>query len=406
LKEAKIKTALYATVIFFITCAIIFFPDASLEASKRGLHMWWNIVFPSLLPFFIVSEILISIGVVRFIGVFLEPLMRPVFKVPGAGGFVWAMGMASGFPAGAKLTARLRQENQISRHEAERLVSFSNSSNPLFIFGAVSIGFFQDKNLGLLLAVSHYLGNVFVGLTMRFWGKDEKKPQKETVHSKPSFKKAFQLMHEMRMQNEKPLGKMLGDAVLNSVQTLLVIGGFIILFSVLNQILSIVHVADIAATFISSLFILVHIPTELSVPFFSGLFEITLGSQLTSQAQAAMLDKVIITSFILAFSGFSVQAQVASILAETDIRFKPFFFARIMQGIFSSLSALILFKPLYIDLLSKNEGYAPAFIFEKTPSFLTEYWLLLSKVGPVITICTLIVYILIYYFRLRNKSGT
>lgn len=72
----------------------------------------------------------------------------------------------------------------------------------------------------------------------------------------------------MRMQNEKPLGKMLGDAVLNSVQTLLVIGGFIILFSVLNQILSIVHVADIAATFISSLFILVHIPTELSVPFF------------------------------------------------------------------------------------------------------------------------------------------
>lgn len=143
-------------------------------------------------------------------------------------------------------------------------------------------------------------------------------------------------MHEMRMQNEKPLGKMIGDAVLNSVQTLLVIGGFIILFSVLNQILSIVHVADIAATFISSLFILVHIPTELSVPFFSGLFEITLGSQLTSQAQAAMLDKVIITSFILAFSGFSVQAQVASILAETDIRFKPFSSPALCKGFFQA----------------------------------------------------------------------
>lgn len=155
--------------------------------------MWWNIVFPSLLPFFIVSEILISIGVVRFIGVFLEPLMRPVFKVPGAGGFVWAMGMASGFPAGAKLTARLRQENQISRHEAERLVSFSNSSNPLFIFGAVSIGFFQDKNLGLLLAVSHYLGNVFVGLTMRFWGKDEKSRKRKQYIRSHHLKKRFSL---------------------------------------------------------------------------------------------------------------------------------------------------------------------------------------------------------------------
>ena len=31
----------------------------------------------------------------------------------------------------------------------------------------------------------------------------------------------------------------------------------------------------------------------------------------------------------LGFSGFSVHAQVASILAQTDIRFQPFFFARI-----------------------------------------------------------------------------
>ena len=77
--------------------------------------MWWEIVFPSLLPFFIVSEMLIGFGVVRFIGVMLEPLMRPLFRVPGVGGFVWAMGMASGFPAGAKLTARLRQEEQISK---------------------------------------------------------------------------------------------------------------------------------------------------------------------------------------------------------------------------------------------------------------------------------------------------
>ena len=66
--------------------------------------MWWEIVFPSLLPFFIVSEMLIGFGVVKFIGVLLEPFMRPLFKVPGVGGFVWAMGMASGFPAGAKFT--------------------------------------------------------------------------------------------------------------------------------------------------------------------------------------------------------------------------------------------------------------------------------------------------------------
>ena len=86
--------------------------------------------------------------------------MRPLFSVPGVGGFAWAMGMASGYPAGAKITARLRQEGQITKIEAERLVSFTNSSNPLFIFGAVSVGFFDNAKLGIILAFAHYLGNI------------------------------------------------------------------------------------------------------------------------------------------------------------------------------------------------------------------------------------------------------
>ena len=134
--------------------SMILLPEESLEASIRGLNMWWGIVFPSLFPFFVISELLIGFGVVTFMGVILEPLMRPLFRVPGVGGFAWAMGMASGFPAGAKLTARLRQEGQLTRSEAERLVSFTNSSSPLFIFGAVSVGFFQNARLGIILAVS------------------------------------------------------------------------------------------------------------------------------------------------------------------------------------------------------------------------------------------------------------
>lgn len=93
--------------------------------------------------FFIVAELFIAFGVVHFIGVLCEPFMRPLFNVPGVGGFVWVMGMASGYPSGAKFTARLRQEGQLSQIEAERLVSFTNSSNPLFIIGAVAIGFFS-----------------------------------------------------------------------------------------------------------------------------------------------------------------------------------------------------------------------------------------------------------------------
>lgn len=93
--------------------------------------------------FFIVSELLIGFGVVAFLGVLLEPLMRPLFKVPGIGGFVWAMGLASGNPAGAKLAVQMRKLGKISQIEGERLAGFTNSSNPLFIFGAIAVGFFS-----------------------------------------------------------------------------------------------------------------------------------------------------------------------------------------------------------------------------------------------------------------------
>ncbi|OON61605.1 sporulation integral membrane protein YlbJ, partial [Klebsiella pneumoniae] len=238
----KWKTAFLTISTLFLTFSLVLHPQAALQASIRGLNIWWEVVFPSLLPFFIIAELLISIGVVKFIGVILEPLMRPLFRVPGIGGFVWAMGMASGFPAGAKLSARLRKSNQLTQIEAERLVSFTNSSNPLFIFGAVSIGFFNNPKLGIVLAAAHYVSNFAVGLLMRFYGNNNSSTHDKHATKKRPFQNPFSILHETRMQEKRPIGKLLGDAIVSSIQTLLMIGGFIILFSVLNKMITVFHI--------------------------------------------------------------------------------------------------------------------------------------------------------------------
>src|SRR5699024_120367 len=150
LKRMGITFLLSSGSIFLAFCMIIF-PKETFAASLRGLNMWWEVVFPSLLPFFIMAELLIGFGVVKFIGVLFEPIMRPLFNVPGVGSFALSMGMASGYPAGAKISARLREEKQITKIEAERLISFTNASSPLFIFAAISVGFFHDVKLGLIL---------------------------------------------------------------------------------------------------------------------------------------------------------------------------------------------------------------------------------------------------------------
>ena len=395
---SKIKTAVLAISVTIFTISLIVFPEEAFEASIRGLNMWWEVVFPSLLPFFIICEMLIGIGVVKFIGVLLEPLMRPLFRVPGAGGFVWAMGIASGFPAGAKLTARLRQEGQLTRNEAERLVSFTNSSNPLFIFGAVSVGFFYNPHLGLILALSHYLGNFLVGLTMRFYG-DDRKDKRTKNNEKSLLKAAFNALHETRIKENRPIGKLLGDSVMSSVQTLLMIGGFIILFSVVNKLLYHLHITSFISKFVQAIFSLFGISSNLSIPFISGLFEITLGSQMISQvSNAPIMEQAILVSFILAFNGFSVQAQVASILAQTDIRFKPFFFARLLHGIYASTIAFFLWPFLYDRFFQNGETLHSIPVFKSgQQSISLLHWF--ENNGPFITISALIVYLFIYVHR-------
>jgi sporulation integral membrane protein YlbJ len=401
--RSRLKTVLLAVSVTIMAVSLIVYPDESFKASIRGLDMWWEIVFPSLLPFFIISEMLIGFGIVKFIGVLLEPLMRPVFRVPGVGGFVWAMGMASGFPAGAKITARLREEKQISRIEAERLVAFTNSSNPLFIFGAVSVGFFNNPQLGIILALSHYIGNVCVGLMMRYHGRHDIEEQKnEKNKSKFPIRTALIALHRTRIKDNRPIGKLLGDAVTSSIQTLLMIGGFIILFSVVNKILFHLHITAFFANIFEIILKALSIPGSLSIPLISGMFEITQGSQLASQAQdASLLQMAIITSFVLAFSGFSVQAQVASILAQTDIRFQPFFIARIFHGVFASIFTIIFWKTIYERFyqLEKPTNAIPVTFFGEG-SWIHSSIYFLNKFGPLFTLICLSLYIFLLAKRL------
>ncbi|MEQ6375218.1 sporulation integral membrane protein YlbJ [Bacillaceae bacterium S4-13-58] len=396
--KSHIKVYTSSFLILSLAVCLIIYPDQSLEASLRGLDMWWEIVFPSLLPFFITAELLIGFGVVKFIGILFEPLMRPVFRVSGVGGFVWAMGMASGYPSGAKITARLRQEEQISRIEAERLVSFTNASNPLFIFGAVSVGFFHDPKLGLLLAVSHYGANAFVGFFMRFYGRKEENNDQNNKSSHFSLKRALLAMYDTQKEEKRGFGKILGDAVLSSVHTLLMIGGFIIMFSVFNKLLFLVNITPFIAEMLNVLMDLIGLPHDLSIPFISGIFEITLGSQMISLAQnVSILEQIIVVSFILGFNGLSVQAQVASILGETDIRFKPYFIGRLIHGFFASVLSVLLFVPLYVNrqAISSDEIAVQMSFGDRSIDWLH----LISSWGPFITLIALTLAIFIQLKR-------
>ena len=94
--------------------------------------------------------------------------MYPLFRIPGAGAAALAMGLASGFPLGAKVTADLRRNQLISRVEAERLVSFANTASPLFIAGAVAVGMLGRPETALALLAAQYAATLAVGFACVF----------------------------------------------------------------------------------------------------------------------------------------------------------------------------------------------------------------------------------------------
>ncbi|MCK8827825.1 sporulation integral membrane protein YlbJ [Natroniella acetigena] len=342
---------LKALIAIFITIALIIYSEQAFEAAVNGLHTWWEIVFPALLPFFIIAEILMGLGVVHFMGALLEPLMRPIFKVPGIGAFAVAMGLASGYPIGAKITGRLRREKLCTQVEGERLVSFANTADPLFMVGAVAIGMFGQPKLGVILAVAHYISCLVVGFILRFY--NPKTNNQDVIHNQTTekniLKKAFKELYKARKNDNRPFGQLLGDSIKESVNTLLLIGGFIILFSVLTEILTAIGITSLLSSLIGFFLKPFGFEESLILPIISGLFEITNGSHLASQTTAPLEQQIIIASGIIAWSGLSVHAQVAAMVEGTDIRLKPYLFSRVLHGIFASLTTFLLLKRLNIN---------------------------------------------------------
>ncbi len=341
----RTSTYIYASIATAITVGIIAFPEDSFRAALDGLAVWWEIEIPALLPFFVASEILMGLGVVHMLGVLLEPLMRPMFNVPGVGAYALAMGLASGYPMGAKITAQLRSKRLCSRIEAERLVSITNTADPLFMVGAVAVGMLGNAKLGVVIVLAHYSASILLGFVMRFYGRRGT----ETSGARPSRKTGL-LSHAVnelvsaRESDGRSIGHLLGDAVHESVKTLLLVGGFIMVFSVVTRILALAGVTHLIATPLGVALRRFGVEPSILDALVKGFFEITIGCQEASMASASIATQLIAISAIIGWSGLSVCAQVASLVHEAGIRLHAYLSARVIHAVLSAVACALLLR--------------------------------------------------------------
>ena len=303
---------LFSFTIILLSLTFIYFLIAQnnlvLESVNFSISIWKDNLFPTLFPFFIVSNILIKYGFIEIISLFLSKPMEKVFKLPGSCSFVVISSLFSGFPSGSKYTKELLDNNIISIDEANRLITFTHYSNPLFILGFIGNIILNNRKIALLILISHILGGLITGIII-------------SKNSKLTISKKYRSNYD-----NISFGTILSDTILSSMNTLFLLLGIVTIFSIITSLIS--------NLFSLSLF---------SKSIISGILEMTQGIKNISNINISFyLKSVFIISFI-SFGGLSVHMQVFSILSNYKIKYKLFFIARIIHSIIS----IFIFSILY-----------------------------------------------------------
>ena len=290
---------------------MLLFPKKVLADSLAGLDLWFHTVLPSLLPFMILSNVLIGANVVSQLMRPFSGFFRHVLGLSPEGGYAWLLGLFCGFPMGARLTGDMYRQHRISREEAGYLLTFANQSSPMFLSTYVVLHGLGDSTLTLPVFVIFYASAFLTSLVFRIrsrrFGLPPSKPKKE-VPEQTSY------------------GNLLDTSIMNGFEIITRLGGYIIPFSILAGI-----VLQLPA------------PLRTAAPFLSGLTEITTGIHTISGTTLPLQVKFTAIVCCTAFGGFSTVAQTSCMLNGTGLSIFTYLKGKLVNAAVAGLLCLFVF---------------------------------------------------------------
>ena len=212
---------IFVTALF---AAMLIFPQAVFSGAEEGLLLWFQIIFPTLFPFLVVTSLLLSSGGLNLITRLFGGLFRRIFRVTQNGAFAVLAGFLCGYPMGAKVTADLLRAEKISDREARYLISFCNNTSPVFIINFIVWKTFGDERLMLPTLLILIGSPVLMSFIFRRIYLKGRHPFPEPSAALKEKKTRFDF-------------SVLDSCMMNSFEAIVKVGGYIILFSVLLSLL-------------------------------------------------------------------------------------------------------------------------------------------------------------------------
>lgn len=283
---------------------LLLFPEQTLEASRSGLLLWFDSLLPTLLPFLIISQLILKTSLVEYIQRLLGPAFEHIFHCSPHGTFCLVCGFLCGYPVGARLISLQIKEKKLSLEEGQYLLSFCNNVSPMF---CISFGILQAIGSRKIIT---YLTLIY-GSALLFG-----------IFTRPKKLPAFREETKKQTSSTEHIFQLIDVCIIDSFLILIKLCGYLVLFSIIN---SGIHML---------------LPTELSpmAPLISSFLEITGGLSMISQLPFG-LTRSAMGIAALTFGGLCCLFQTGCVISETGLSLKKY----LLHKALTTVLALLLF---------------------------------------------------------------
>lgn len=304
----SLKKPLLLIIAFFLIVTMLTNPQSAFLYASNGLLLWFHKMIPTLLPFMIITGILIRLDLVSAFTKYLRPIFLPLFRVSDYGIYTMLVGFLCGFPMGAKTCADLYTKKKLSYTEASYLLAFCNNIGPIYFIGFVLTDTLHIQNK-LPFLIGMYAIPICYAIILRIVYKN-----KEI--------KLCKLSICSQAEQKLSVSEAIDEAITGSLVSIAKLGGYMVLCNLLFLIPSTIfvdnpllhHTLPVSAENVLLLF--------QNISF--CLLEITGGINSVSTSALTATSKELIILICVTFGGLSCFLQTYSMIKETDLSMKTY----------------------------------------------------------------------------------
>lgn len=313
IKNKKLITNL---IIFSTIFLLLFNSKIVINCIEISINLFLHKLIPSLFIYILITELLINSDKIYDLAYGISCILSCMFRVPKHVTSSIVVGYMLGYPNSAKVIFKMYKDGNIDTTLAKKLVSFTSNANLSYIISAVGISMFNSTSIGIILAISHILSSIIIGIIYN------------PIYS-TSIIQQTKINSNTFFKISNPF-ELLLKSVFGTLKTLAIIFSYTIIFSLIPTLI-----------FSSNT---IYVPLK---AFLIGIFEVSNGINLLACLDLALNIKLTLISFILSFSSLMVIMQIYSFVTYAKVKLTDVIKYKLIQGLLASSITYIITSYIY-----------------------------------------------------------